>query len=94
MSVTSSNKPGIIRMCLPMLHETKKSIKCVTCVTMYPYSGISYEKIVQKKDPGNGMQCDASDAMCRRIRTYRNQNSIQKNDAYDLVMEKSVWQKS
>jgi len=35
---------------------------CVTCVTMYPFSGISYEKIVQKKDPGNGMQCDASDA--------------------------------
>ncbi|PKL63966.1 MAG: hypothetical protein CVV32_11070 [Methanomicrobiales archaeon HGW-Methanomicrobiales-3] len=33
---------------------------CVTCVTMYPFSGISYEKIVQKKDYGNGMQCDAS----------------------------------
>jgi hypothetical protein len=29
---------------------------------MYPFSGISYEKSVQKKDPGNGMQCDASDA--------------------------------
>jgi len=40
--------------------KQKRMSFCVTCVTMYPFSGISYEKIVQKKDPGNGMQCDAS----------------------------------
>jgi hypothetical protein len=27
---------------------------------MYPFSGISYEKIVQKKDPGNCWQCAGS----------------------------------
>ena len=28
-------------------------LTCVTCVTLTPFSGKSYEKIVQKKDPGN-----------------------------------------
>jgi hypothetical protein len=28
---------------------------------LYPISGKSYEKIVQKKDYGNGTQCDTSD---------------------------------
>ena len=28
-----------------------------TSGTLYPFSGISYEKIVQKKDPGNDPQC-------------------------------------
>lgn len=28
---------------------------------MYPFSGISYEKIIPKIYPGNGMECDASD---------------------------------
>jgi hypothetical protein len=27
---------------------------------MYPFSGISYEKIVQEKDPGKGWQCAGS----------------------------------
>ena len=31
---------------------------CVTRVTLYPFSGISYEKTVQKKDPENDPQCD------------------------------------
>ena len=34
---------------------------CVTCDTLYPFSGKSYEKIVQKKDYRNGTQCDTSD---------------------------------
>jgi hypothetical protein len=33
-----------------------------TSGTLYPYSGISYEKIVQKKDPGKIL------AMCRKCR--------------------------
>ena len=36
-------------------------VACVTCVTLYPFSGISHEKFVQKKDPGNDSQCDTSD---------------------------------
>jgi len=28
---------------------------------LYPFSGISYEKFVQEKDPGNDPQCDTSE---------------------------------
>jgi hypothetical protein len=41
------------------------------------------------------MQCDASDAICRRITDLlKLMLFTRKNDAYDLLMEKSVWQKS
>ena len=39
----------------------KSRVACVTCVTLYPFSGISYEKFVQEKDPGNDPQCDTSE---------------------------------
>ncbi len=39
----------------------------VTCVTLYPFSGISYEKMVQKKDPGNDPQCVTSDTVGTRV---------------------------
>jgi len=34
---------------------------------LYPVSGISYEKIVQKKDPGNDPQCDTSDTIFSKV---------------------------
>ena len=35
-------------------------LTCVTCVTCTSFSGKSYEKIVQEKDPGKRPQCDTS----------------------------------
>jgi hypothetical protein len=49
----------------------------------YPFSGISYEKIVQEKDPGNDTQS------ARSARTCWNWNHERMNDEQDKPMEKS-----
>jgi hypothetical protein len=53
----------------------------------YPVSGISYEKIVQEKDPGNATQSARS---ARSARTCRSQYHERMDDEHHKQMEISA----